>query len=130
MNIDFWFENPFSLLHIVSWVLLIVSIIPAISGFYLLHAIGKPKDDFEATTNLVSTGIYKYIRHPLYASLICLAWGVYFKDVTTLTSLIVVVASVFLYVTAKNEEVENMLHFGVDYSEYMKRTKMFIPFVW
>jgi protein-S-isoprenylcysteine O-methyltransferase Ste14 len=38
-------------------------------------------------------------------------------------------ATLFLLATAKVEESENVRYFGTAYAEYMKRTKMFIPFL-
>ncbi len=38
-------------------------------------------------------------------------------------------ATAFLVATAKVEEAENILFFGTSYHAYIKRTKMFIPFV-
>lgn len=36
--------------------------------------------DFEKTSTLVQTGIYIYIRHPLYSSLILLTWGILLRN--------------------------------------------------
>jgi protein-S-isoprenylcysteine O-methyltransferase Ste14 len=38
-------------------------------------------------------------------------------------------ATIFLILTAKREEIENIEYFGEKYREYMKSTKMFIPSV-
>ncbi|MCK7540462.1 MAG: hypothetical protein MZV63_61010 [Marinilabiliales bacterium] len=35
---------------------------------------------FEKTTELVTSGIYRYIRHPMYSSLLLLAWGIWLKQ--------------------------------------------------
>jgi protein-S-isoprenylcysteine O-methyltransferase Ste14 len=40
-----------------------------------------------------------------------------------------VAISAFITAAAKVEERENLRKFGADYAEYMKSTKMFIPFV-
>ena len=40
-----------------------------------------------------------------------------------------VVASLFLTLTARTEEAENIRFFGAAYEDYMKRTKMFVPFL-
>jgi protein-S-isoprenylcysteine O-methyltransferase Ste14 len=78
-SIQPWFGDPFSLRQIVSWPLLVSSGVLAVLGFRLLHTMGRPGDQerrdeplvgFERTTRLVTTGIYKYIRHPLYGSLL------------------------------------------------------------
>jgi protein-S-isoprenylcysteine O-methyltransferase Ste14 len=39
-------------------------------------------------------------------------------------------ASVLLVLTAKAEEAENIRYFGEAYGDYMRQTKMFIPFVY
>ena len=129
LNVDYWFRDPFSPLQIVSWLLLIVALLLAIHGFYLLRVIGKPSGDFEQTTVLVKRGAYKYIRHPLYSSLLFLAWGTLFKDVSLPGALLVLVATVFLVLTARAEEAENKEKFGSAYADYMKGTRMFIPFI-
>jgi protein-S-isoprenylcysteine O-methyltransferase Ste14 len=40
-----------------------------------------------------------------------------------------VIASVFLVLTARVEERENLRYFGEAYREYMQHSRMFIPFV-
>ena len=84
----------------------------------------------EKTTTLVTTGIYRYIRHPLYSSLLFLAWGVFFKSFSWASGSLVVVASLFLVLTARQEEREDLGYFGESYREYRKHTKMFIPHVY
>jgi protein-S-isoprenylcysteine O-methyltransferase Ste14 len=81
------------------------------------------------TTQLVTTGAFKYIRHPLYSSLLLLAWGVFFKHPSWIGCGVALGATAFLLATAKAEEVENVRYFGTEYHAYMQRTKMFIPFV-
>jgi protein-S-isoprenylcysteine O-methyltransferase Ste14 len=137
LNIDYWFANPFSLPQIISWILLITSIVVVADGFYLIKKIGRPvgkvEDSsnlgFENTSNLVTIGIYRFIRHPLYASLLFLSWGAFLKNLTVPGSVIIILISVFLTLTAEKEEEENKVHFGDEYSVYMTKTKMFIPFI-
>jgi protein-S-isoprenylcysteine O-methyltransferase Ste14 len=78
---------------------------------------------------LVTEGVYRYIRHPLYSSLLFLGWGIFFKRPSCLVGLFALVASAFLVLTARVEEGENIRYFGEVYQEYMKHTKMFVPFV-
>ena len=129
LNIDYWFREPFSILQIISWILLVSSLALAIHGFYLLHQIGKPASGIEDTTTLVINGAYKYIRHPLYSSLLLFAWGAFCKDFSILSLILVLIASIFIILTAKFEETENLARFGDDYAKYIKKTKMFIPFL-
>ena len=129
LNAGKWFYDPFSIFQIISWILLFSSLILAIHGFHILHKIGKPKYGVENTTILVTQGAYKYIRHPLYSSLLLLGGGVFFKDPSIPGGILVIIASAFLTATSKVEEKENFNKFGNKYAEYMKRTKMFIPFL-
>lgn len=129
LNLGHWFREPFSVHQIVSWPLLLCSLILAAHGFYLLRVLGRPKGGIESTTTLVVLGAYKYIRHPLYSSLLFLGWGVFFKNPSILGGILAVVASAFVVATAKVEESENIRKFGADYGMYMKITKMFLPFL-
>ena len=137
MNIEFWFYEPFRLHQIISWILLIISLPFLIWGVQLLRKAGKSdvgRTDptlvgFEKTTELVTEGIYSYIRHPLYSSLLFLAWGTFFKMPSWVGGCLAVIASFFLTMTAKVEEAENINFFGDSYRQYMKQSKMFIPFL-
>jgi protein-S-isoprenylcysteine O-methyltransferase Ste14 len=85
---------------------------------------------FERTTRLVRTGVYRFIRHPLYASLLAATWCAHLKNPEAAASLgLALAASAFLTATAVAEEVENLERFGLDYAAYMRRTRRFIPFV-
>jgi len=133
-----WLRAPFSSHQIASWFLLWSSIVPLVLGVRDLRASGRldssrsgdvPLIGIEKTTELVSSGIYRYVRHPMYCSLLLLAWGAFFKHFSWAGSGLVLAATVFLFVTAKVEEAENIDYFGASYQEYMKQTKMFIPFL-
>ena len=132
-----WFHRAFAPLQLVSWPLLLVSLGLAVHGFYLLRRLGQPSTPgpgspmfrVENTTAFVTSGAYRFIRHPLYASLLCLAWGAALKSLTPVSVVLVVVATASLVVTAKSEEVENLGRFGEAYREYMARTRLFVPFV-
>ena len=138
LNFPHWVEEPYSLHQIFSWLFFLVSIFLVIHGVRLLKRIGKPDEKrqnsellaFEKTTTLVTVGAYKYIRHPLYSSLLFLAWGVFLKQPTSLLGLLLVlIASLFLLLTAKRDESECLQHFGDAYQTYMVGTKRFIPFL-
>ncbi|MEE9441978.1 MAG: isoprenylcysteine carboxylmethyltransferase family protein [candidate division Zixibacteria bacterium] len=137
LNFRHWFENPLSINQLISWFLLIACTVLVIVGTRLLITIGKPnsnRDDptlygIEKTTKLVTVGAYRYIRHPIYSSLLFLTWGAFFKHISIITICLALIATLFLFITAKFEESENIKFFGDDYREYMKRTKMFVPYL-
>lgn len=137
MNVDYWFVDPFSLRQIVSWVFLVAALLLIIEGVRLFRARGRldqNRDDtglvgIEKTTELVTTGIYRYIRHPFYSSLLFLGWGIALKHITWISLLLAVVNTSLLIITAKKEEAENLRYFGHRYREYMADTRMFVPFL-
>jgi len=137
-NAKFWFYKPLSWNQIIAWFLLIVCLIPLAFGIHSLRSHGKPAHQregdssllaFEKTTILVTSGIYQYIRHPLYSSLFLLTWGIFFKSISLLGMALASISTLFLVLTAKADEAECILFFGTQYADYMKHTKMFIPYI-
>jgi protein-S-isoprenylcysteine O-methyltransferase Ste14 len=131
VNSSYWFHNPFSGFHIISWGLIIFSLLLVLPGFYFLIHDGKPASyaNIETTTALVTTGVYKYVRHPLYSSLIFLGAGCLMKNPSLLALSLFAVTTVFVYATALSEEKENLLKFGNDYTAYTRESKMLVPFL-
>lgn len=137
VNYKFWFVNPFSIHQLISWALLIYSAYLAVAGLIFMIKKGKPgasRNDehlfgFEKTTELIDTGVFKRIRHPLYSSLIFLTWAFFLKNPTVALFTISLTATVFLYLTSRFDEKECLSYFGDKYSNYMKQTKMFIPYL-
>lgn len=129
LNWRFWFFDPFAWNQIVSWILLVGSIPLAVGGFRLLRIVGKPEGQFENTTKLVTVGLYRYIRHPLYGSLILVGLGASFKQISPLGIVLALVNLGAMIATAKTEEKEMVQRFGSEYEEFMRQTKMFIPYV-
>jgi protein-S-isoprenylcysteine O-methyltransferase Ste14 len=137
LNLDRWFVDPLSWNQLISWLFLLISVYLVYQGGRLLKDRGQPETqradtaffDFEKTTKLVTTGIYRFIRHPLYSSLLFLAWGAFFKDLSWFSSVMVCLSTLFLVLTARADEAECIRYFGSEYLEYRKRTKLFIPFL-
>ena len=137
-NIRVWFRDPLSVHQIISWFLLGLSIYPVVDGIYRFKAAGRINRErgdptlfgFEHTTSLITTGVYRYIRHPMYASLLYLNWGIALKNPTVLILIYAWVATIFLYLTVRVEERENLAYFGEEYRQYMKQSKRFVPWVW
>jgi protein-S-isoprenylcysteine O-methyltransferase Ste14 len=138
LNVTVWFRDPFSWHQIVSWVLLIACCVPLALGVRALTSRGRPVEHregdasllaFEKTSALVTTGIYRYIRHPLYSSLLILAWGVFFKAPSWPGIGLSLAATLALVATARADEAECTRFFGPAYQDYMQHTRMFVPFL-
>jgi len=137
LNAVYWFVRPLAWNQLISWVLLCASLYLVVAGARLLHMQGRQNAQrggeallgFEQTTSLVTTGIYAYIRHPMYSSLLCLAWAVFFKAPGWLAAALAGASSAFLLLTAVAEEAENRAYFGEVYDQYCRITHRFIPFI-
>ncbi len=135
LNLNSWFATPWAWYQLISWMLLVFSAALVIQALRLLRMIGKQdRDDpsllgLEKTSRLVTTDLYRYIRHPMYSSLLFLGWGMFFKSPSLLDAGLALLCTLFLTVTARVEEQENINYFGNEYVEYKKRSKMFIPFI-
>jgi len=138
LNHPYWEDDPFAPHQLASWTLLLLSIALVLPAVRLLRRVGRHDTaradpalmGFEKTAALVTTGIFGWIRHPMYASLLALAWGVFLKHPSWPGAALAAVATIALVVTAKRDEAECLAYFGEDYAEYMKRTCRFIPGVY
>lgn len=137
INFPVWTVDPFAPHQLLSWALLGASVFLVVDGLRLLQRDGRPGSartdaellSFERTSQLVTSGTYRYIRHPMYASLILLAWGAFFKQVSWTGAALASGASVALLLTALRDEAECIAHFGEAYAEYMGTSKRFVPFL-
>lgn len=136
-NYKFWFVEPFGIYQIFSWLFLIISTYLVFAGVIQLKkaknitSIREDKTlfEFERTSELVASGIFGYIRHPMYSSLLFLTWGILLKNPTLQLIFVAGLSTVFLYFTARTDEKECLDYFGESYRNYMKQTTRFIPFV-
>jgi protein-S-isoprenylcysteine O-methyltransferase Ste14 len=89
----------------------------------------SPRPAAKEHHELVTTGPYAYVRHPIYTGIMLAALG------TALTSSIFGIGMlIFISITfalRMNKEEKIMLElFPEQYSEYQKHTKRLVPFVW
>ena len=79
---------------------------------------------------LVTDGLYKYIRHPLYLGEILRNLGlvVIFSSVYGIS--IVLLASIFLLFRIEIEEKMLLVVFGKEYIKYRRNTKKMIPLIY
>ncbi|MCX9082845.1 MAG: isoprenylcysteine carboxylmethyltransferase family protein [Candidatus Methanoperedens sp.] len=76
---------------------------------------------------LVTDGIYRYVRHPQYLGLIVLTIGLLIQWPTIITLAMWPILVLMYYRLAKREEREAIEAFGGIYEEYMLRTPMLLP---
>ncbi len=78
---------------------------------------------------LVTDGIYRYVRHPQYLGLIIITVGLLIQWPTIITLAMWPVLVLMYYRLSKKEEKEATETFGERYEEYKRRTPMFLPHI-
>jgi protein-S-isoprenylcysteine O-methyltransferase Ste14 len=80
---------------------------------------------------LIESGLYRYIRHPIYAgeSLVWFAWPFEYGAPVTLL-LAVVIGLGFIRRHIRHEEADMIAQYGDAYAAYMHATDRMIPNVW
>ena len=77
---------------------------------------------------LVTSGIYAFIRHPMYLSVIIMSFAMVLSSVTLLQTSLFLTLVLVLFLKAKREE-SIWMEEGEEYVKYRASTKLFIPFV-
>jgi len=90
----------------------------------------SPMIEMKADHQLIRTGPYALVRHPIYSGfmLATLGTGITFGEVSGLVAFILVLAA-WGY-KAQLEERVLLQHFGIEYERYRQEVKGLIPFIW
>jgi protein-S-isoprenylcysteine O-methyltransferase Ste14 len=78
---------------------------------------------------LVASGVYRWVRHPIYTGVLFMAfgWALYIEGLVTLWS--VLVLAVFFDIKSRREE-RWLLEKYPEYAAYQKKTRRLIPFIY
>ena len=103
----------------------IIALIAAINLGKNLTPLPRPKENAE----LVQTGLYRLVRHPIYFGVIVLSigWGVIQQS--TLVWLYVIVIAIFFDIKSRKEERWLVARFST-YANYQGRVRKLIPWLY
>lgn len=110
-------------------ILLISGAVFGIAGTLLLGRNRTILPEPKPGSRLITHGIYAWVRHPLYTSVILLsyAWAIGWQS---LPALVLAIATTgFLDAKSRHEETRLRKHFP-DYPAYARRVKRLIPFLY
>jgi protein-S-isoprenylcysteine O-methyltransferase Ste14 len=108
---------------VLEWIGILGILISAYSIRRSLTAMPLPKEHGKLATN----GLYKYVRHPMYTSVLLFSLGLALSSGEIYKYLLVVGLSILFYYKSVYEEIYLARKY-VDYKNYTKRTPRFIPF--
>lgn len=111
-----------------------IQIVGLVVRAWSLQTLGKfYTGQLTITTNhrIISSGPYKYIRHPGYLSVLLqsIGFGLAMGNIICIG----IILLLYFYVYAYRIHVEEKMlidHFGEEYRTYARRTSRVIPFVW
>ncbi len=81
----------------------------------------------DGTSKLTTSGLYRYVRHPLYSAGLAFIWLMPLMTVNVLA--INIALTIYVITGAYFEERKLRREFGQEYADYAAVTPMFIPFL-
>jgi protein-S-isoprenylcysteine O-methyltransferase Ste14 len=133
---DFWssvFNNHYLVTHnlpleIIGSVIVIGGLLFAVwARLHLGKNWGTPMSHKE-NPELITSGPYHYVRHPIYTGILCAVLGTAIAIGTAWLVLLIISGTYFIF-SAFREEKYLETKFGDSYTKYKKSSKMLIPFV-
>jgi protein-S-isoprenylcysteine O-methyltransferase Ste14 len=83
--------------------------------------------ELSGKSELTTTGLYKYVRHPRYTGMICALIGACLIAQTKFAWIVGAVWFTCVLISISTEEREMRRRFGVAYEEYSRATPRFLP---
>lgn len=123
-NTDLFAIRIFGLIIFVVFSWLQISSYKALGEFYTQEIVVKKGH------KLVTSGLYKAVRHPQYASQILSDFGAAIAVMSYLAMPVVILIEIPLFILrAKQEEKLLEKHFKEGFTSYKKKSGFFIPFI-
>ena len=85
------------------------------------------KQEIKQVYTLNTTGLNKYVRHPLYFATLLLVWGYFLLEPTVSILIMNLVVTLYLIIGTKIEERKLVDEFGEKYKDYMNNVPMLLP---
>ena len=116
---QYWLKLDIQPLRIIGFILFVPAALFVGASFATLKAKGKPTDSWEATTVVISKGIYRVTRHPMYLGTTIWSFALVLV-VQSLVSLILAIVAIYCFWMASTKEEEfNLSKFGEEYRGYI-----------
>jgi protein-S-isoprenylcysteine O-methyltransferase Ste14 len=117
---------------VLGWTAAALSVIGLGFAIWARVQLGRnwsPRPAAKEEHELVTTGPYAYVRHPIYTGVILMAFGAAVTGSFWGIGVFIIACLTFILRIGKEEQIILEL-FPNEYPEYQKRTKRLVPFVW
>ncbi len=107
-----------------------ISLVNILAAIYLAVASHRTMlGDVRDEPQVVRTGVYGIVRHPMYLSVILLSLGLLLFSLSLAAAGVWILLIGFMHIIARYEERELVAYFGEDYRNYQEEVKMWLPTV-
>ena len=113
-------------LHTLSTILVVFGLIAVAVAATGLGRLITPTPVPKANGELVTGGLYRFVRHPIYTGVLVIVAGLVAPSGNWLTLMVGLVTVVFFYAKSSWEEQRLIDHYA-DYASYRSRTPRFFP---
>lgn len=117
-------------IQVTGIILTIAGLIVAIMARRTLAGNWSGNIELKKGHELIRTGVYKHIRHPIYTGIMLMSLGTLLFTGKLSAFMFFIVMTSFMLFKIKEEEELLMKHFPAGYTEYKNSTKALIPFLW
>lgn len=125
-------QMPYHLwIQLTGFLLVVIGIAVSTLGRKDIGVNWTEASEYQVKNNheLVTSGIYRIIRHPIYAGSLLSLLGAELVVTSYLFIYVLVIHLIGAIRQARREENILLKQFGQNYIQYRKRTKMFIPYI-
>ncbi|RPI86298.1 MAG: isoprenylcysteine carboxylmethyltransferase family protein [Chloroflexi bacterium] len=112
----------------IGSILMLIGVALVILGWNVIYKRYWSKESGKG--ELVTEGIYRFIRHPQYTGFMMITLGMLLDWATVPMLIMWPIMAVLYYRLAKKEEGDMLAEFGQKYAVYMQQTGRFLPRLW
>lgn len=127
-----FFRGVFAPSPVLGWAAAVCTAIGIGFAIWARISLGRnwsPRPAVKERHELVTTGPYSYVRHPIYTGLLLATLGAALVGTVFGIIMFIVISITFVARISKEETIMLEL-FPSHYPAYQKRTKRLVPFVW
>ncbi|MGY5880429.1 MAG: isoprenylcysteine carboxylmethyltransferase family protein [Candidatus Thorarchaeota archaeon] len=129
-----WLSLTFLMVpELLRWLGLFLTIVSIPIVVWVHKTLGRAYSyalETKSEQNLITTGPFSKIRHPLYSAHTIFNLGMVLLTLNTLLIIYAIFGIPLTYTRMRDEERMMVTQFGSDYEEYMKRTGRIFPKIW
>jgi methanethiol S-methyltransferase len=120
-----WWVDGFAIT--LFWIGVLIAL-KALQGYDLREFLGVPNPSASPTSSEFRTsGLLRYVRHPLYTGTILAVWGLFLHESTLKSLIMAICVTVYIRMGIVYEERKLVREFGDAYLSYRRRVPMLFP---